>query len=113
MARNKYGNRKTSLFGIVFDSKAEAWRYPQLLERVENGEISDLRLQPKYELQRAFKNSSGKKVPAIVYIPDYDYIENGKRVAEDVKGHATATFKLKQKLFWFNYPDVELRIISA
>ncbi len=113
---SKYGNKKTVIDGIKFDSKAEARRYGELkiLERV--GEITDLRLQPKYELQPKFKRGK-KTILPITYIADFEYLEvkGGKVVAEDVKGGTatqTPVFRVKAKMFQFKYPDIELRIVS-
>ena len=48
MKRSKYGNVKTVVDGITFDSKAEARRYAGLRALVANGIISDLELQPSF-----------------------------------------------------------------
>ncbi len=108
---SKYGNKKTVIDGIKFDSKAEARRYTELkvLERV--GEITDLRLQPKYELQPKFKRGK-KSIQAITYIADFEYREDGKLIAEDTKGVRTQVFTLKAKMFQFKYPDIELRVTA-
>lgn len=110
--RNKYGNRKVEMDGVVFDSVAERNRYVELKLLLAAGAISDLELQPRFELQPSFKRE-GKTVRRIEYVADFAYTENGQRVVEDVKGYETEKFQIKQKLFWFTYPDVELRIISA
>ena len=48
--RNKYGNKKTVVDGITFDSRKEAKRYQELKLLEKAGEIKDLRRQVKYEL---------------------------------------------------------------
>lgn len=112
MAWNKYSARKTERDGVLFDSKAESRRYVELNLLLMAGEISDLELQPEYELQPSFKRGK-KTIRAITYTPDFRYVEHGVVVCEDVKGVATEAFKIKSKLFLFKYPDVELRIIAA
>lgn len=110
----KYRNRKRKVNGIEFDSMKEAARYEELLLLQRVGEISDLRLQPKYELQPKFKRGK-KTIRAIAYIADFEYREGDKVIAEDVKGgKATQTqvFALKAKIFQFKYPDIELRITA-
>ena len=111
MARNKFGARKTVVDGITFDSMAESRRYQELKLLEAAGEISDLELQPSYELQPKFKRN-GKSVAAIVYRADFRYRENGVLVIEDTKGFMTKDFRLKQKLFWYQHPDLELRITA-
>ncbi len=109
---NKYHNKKTIIDGISFDSKAEAARYCQLKLMVRAGIIDNLKLQPKYLLQEAFVKN-GKKIQAINYIADFEYIENGKTVIEDVKGVKTKEFSLKLKMFQYRYPDLDVKLIGG
>lgn len=91
MRKNKYSAIKTEVDGIKFDSKAEARRYQNLRLLEKAGEISELSLQPRYDLV-----VNGKKCG--FYKADFKYIENGKEVVEDVKGITTTVYKLKKKL---------------
>ena len=95
---NKYRNKKVQVDMYVFDSIRESQRYKELklLEKV--GEISNLELQPRFLLQDSFKKN-GKTYRKIEYIADFQYIENGKAIVEDVKGMQTDVFKLKHKRF--------------
>ena len=111
--KRKYGNRHVTIDNIRFDSLAEADRYQQLKLMEQAGAISDLRLQPRYELQRAFTDNDGIKHRAIVYVADFEYRENGLRVTEDVKGKATKEYLIKKKLFLFKYFDLTFREIKA
>lgn len=90
----KYGNKPTEVDGIRFASKAEARRYSnlKLLERA--GEISNLRLQPRYPLV-----VSGQLV--CTYVGDFEYLDNNhdRLVTEDTKGVKTKDFVIKAKLF--------------
>ena len=120
----KYNNKKVYFDGIYFDSIVESRRYRdlKLLERA--GEIRNLKVQPKYELQEKFK-SKEKKHYAITYTPDFEYEEKRIlgwiKVAEDVKGWdkkkekfiTTDTFKLKEKLFRYKYPEIDFRIVRG
>lgn len=108
---NKYRNKKVILDGYVFDSMQESRRYKELKLLLKTGEIQDLKLQPHFLLQESFKKN-GKTYRKIEYIADFQYIENGKTIVEDVKGMQTDVFKLKHKLFEKIYPDLELRIIK-
>jgi len=107
----KYNNKKTMIDGITFDSRGEANRYLYLKSLLQANEISDLELQPKFELIPKFKKN-GKTHRAINYVADFKYIENGETVVEDYKGMETKVFKIKHKMFEYFYPDLELRIIK-
>ncbi len=107
---SKYHNKKTIVNGIIFDSKFEAEIYLQLLALQNNGEISELKCQVSYQVHPKFTDQSGVKHRAIKYIADFVFIENGRTVAVDAKGFKTAVFRLKEKLFRFCYPEIELRV---
>lgn len=102
--KSKYSSAKTDLDGIRFDSKKEAKFYAELKVRERAGEISRLRLQPRYLLQDAFKHE-GKQYREIEYVADFEYIENGETVVVDVKGFKTAVYMIKRKLFLYRYGD--------
>jgi len=94
MSYSKYGNRRTEIDGIVFASKAEAWRYAELRLRLAAGEIANLRLQPRYPLV-----VNGVRV--CTYVADFAYtdvLQGGGEVCEDVKGVATAAYRIKRAL---------------
>lgn len=105
----KYGNRKTTVDGITFDSALEASRYSELKLLQRAGTIRDLHLQPAFELIPAF-NKNGVHYQKTVYKADFAYFDNekGKTVIEDTKGVKTAVYILKKKLFEYNYPNLEI-----
>lgn len=107
----KYGNRKVQVDGIEFDSELEAKRYMQLKLLQQAGEIKNLKLQVPFLLQEGFKKNR-KTYKKIEYIADFVYEENGQTVVEDTKGIKTDVFKIKQKLFEYKYPDLNLKIIT-
>lgn len=113
MKQSKYKAVRTG----QFDSKAEAKRHADLLLLEKAGEIYALSVHPWFELQPAFKSKSGGHYRAINYEADFSYYENhngeSRLVIEDVKGFPTPEFKIKEKLFRFKFPDVELRIVGA
>lgn len=102
--KSKYSSAKTDVDGITFDSKKESEFYAELKLRERAGEISHLRLQPRYLLQEAFRHE-GKQYNKMEYVADFEYIENGKIVVIDVKGFKTAVYMLKKKLFLYKYGD--------
>lgn len=109
----KYQNKKVTVDNIEFDSIAEARRYELLKLMEQAGTISDLRLQPRFELQRGFTDNDGVKQRAISYVADFQYDEDGRRVVEDVKGTRTKEYLLKKKLFLYRYFDLTFREIPA
>lgn len=108
---SKYRNKKTVVDNIKFDSVLEANRYQELKLLQRAKQISNLRLQVPFLLQEGFKKN-GKTHRKIEYIADFVYEENGQTIVEDTKGMETETFKIKQKLFEYKYPDLNLKIIT-
>ncbi len=98
---NKFNAQKTEVAGIVFDSKAEARRYGQLIILERSGAIAGLTRQVRFVLAPSVKLEGAKRVkPALKYVCDFLYsdIKTGKVVVEDVKGIATPVFRIKQHL---------------
>ena len=113
---NKYGNKKISYNGIVFDSKREAKRYSELLLLERAGAITNLELQKSFELipaqyedvsREEYIKSKGRKTKgkclerAVTYKADFYYIENGKPIVEDTKGFKTKDYIIKRKLMLY------------
>ena len=103
---SKFHSRKTTAYGITFDSKKEANRYGELRLLEMAGKIRELKRQVQFVLQPAFKKN-GKTIRAITYIADFEYydLEQGKYIVEDVKGYKTKEYQLKKKMFEYRYPD--------
>ena len=99
---NKYNAKKTIVDGIEFASKREANRYFELKLLQRAGEIKNLQLQVKYELQPGYELKD-KKIRPIYYIADFVYTRNGQVVVEDTKGFRTKEYQLKKKLFEYKY----------
>lgn len=94
--------------GIVFDSVLEMKYYRDVvLPKKESGEITNYELQKKYILQDGFEHD-GREVLPITYIADF-YIEyaDGHTEVIDIKGCPDTTAKIKRKLFWFRYPNID------
>lgn len=108
---NKYKNTKIVIDNIKFDSVLEANRYQELKLLQRAKQISNLRLQVPFLLQEGFKKN-GKTHREIKYIADFVYEENGQTIVEDTKGICTDVFRIKQKLFEYKYPDLELKIVK-
>lgn len=98
----KYNNTKVLIDGRMFDSKREGERYKELKLLERAGKITDLILQPRFELIPKYE-INGRKVGKMEYIADFQYTENGKTVVEDAKGFKTKEYLIKKKLFEFKY----------
>ena len=119
----KYNNKKTVVDNIEFDSKKEAQRYLVLKDAETNGVISNLELQPKFELIPAIREEYVKHLKtkdkietrtvqlAITYTADFRYLKDGETIVEDVKASPKMAaldpkFLLKEKMFryFFGFP---------
>lgn len=106
---NKYHAQTVREDGYTFDSLKEHRRYLELKALERTGQIAALVVHPRYTLLDAYRRVDGKRVRAVTYEADFEYIEDGVTVTEDVKGVQTAVFKIKRKLFEWRYKRV-LRI---
>lgn len=95
--KSKYGNRRITFNGIVFDSVAEATRYKQLTYLEKAKEITDLKTQVEIKLLDSF-DFDGTKIRGISYYADFQYKQGDKTVIEDYKGYKTEIYKIKKKL---------------
>lgn len=99
--RGKYNATKTEYNGIKFDSKKECNRYIKLKALEDAGEIHDLKLQVKFEIQPHFKHN-GQTIRAINYFADFTYYDKNDTIhVEDTKGFKTPEYLLKKKLLLF------------
>ena len=105
----KYGNKRTKVDGITFDSMKEAKRYKELSLMEKSGAIQDLQRQVKFVLIPAQRepDTIGKKggihkgkliERECAYVADFVYQENGKTVVEDTKGMRTTEYVIKRKM---------------
>lgn len=96
--KSKYHATKTLRDGIVFDSHCEADRYSALKLLEQAGEITDLVLQPAFQL---FAHTlTGGYVYVGTYTADFEYRQGGAIIREDVKSPPTRTeaYRLRRKL---------------
>ena len=120
MERSKFNvdkdKEKRTYNNIVFDA-AEGYTVkvtdPSGKETaVESGEVTYFELQKKYELQPKYTHN-GKTVLPIIYVADF-YMEyaDGHIEVVDTKGCPDSVAKLKRKLFWYIYPDIDYKWIT-
>lgn len=90
--RNKFGAVRVTIDGITFASKAEAEDYKNLKLAESRGKITNLELQPKYDLL-----VNGIKIGT--YKADFKFydVERKEWVVADRKGFDTAISKRSRK----------------
>ena len=95
--------------GHTHDSKREAIRCNELHDLQAAGAISDLIIHPQYWFiinGRQIKHGNGRRVG---YRSDFEYIENGIQITEDVKGVVVRDWPLRRAIFIALFPDHQLR----
>jgi len=109
--KNKYhvANKSDRTYkGIVYDSKMEMEYFKEVIEPDSvSGKIIYYEAQKPYVLQDSFKHN-GKTERAIKYVADY-YVEyeDGTHAVIDIKGGLVdPVAKLKRKMFWYKYPEL-------
>jgi hypothetical protein len=102
LKENKYGNQKTVVDGITFDSRKEASRWQELRLLEKAGEITGLVRQQKIELI-----PKTKLYRACYYVCDFIYFDKreNKTIYEDVKGGSfrTKEYLMKRKLLYWRH----------
>ena len=111
----KYRNQIVEVDGIRFASRLEARRYQQLKLLERAGEISELKLQEEFVIDRGYISyQTGQKMRAVVYVADFSYNDHRTKqhVIEDVKGVETAQFRNKWRMCQERYPQYDWRIVT-
>lgn len=113
--KSKYGNKKTVVDGIAFDSAKEAKRWQELKILEKAGEISHLERQPSFKLYGKsgpvmIKSPRYKNGRHATYRADFAYFcaARNKRIIEDAKGMRTREYILKRALTEACYPAIEI-----
>ena len=125
--KSKYHNKKVEYDGISFDSKKEMKRYIILKKAQEEGIISDLMLQVKYELIPAVREKYIKHLKTknkecertlqlpITYTCDFAYYKDGEYIVSDVKASPKMLpkdFILKEKMM-FALKGIKIRRVFS
>ena len=109
----KYGNKKVTYDGEVFDSNREFNRYLELRLLEKAGKIKELERQTKFVLIPAQRDSRGKVIEReCSYKADFFYYDNeaNESVVEDTKGFRTKDYIIKRKLM-LNVYGIRIREI--
>lgn len=90
--------------GIEFDSQAEADRYMELLMLRDQGIVSNIQVQPQWELVPKQSVPGKPYFRKHVYTADFQYERDGKTIVEDVKSVKTREerdYIINRKLMYF------------
>lgn len=111
-----YFARKTACqHGHTHASGKEAKHCNALHLRQRAGEISGLEVEPVYTFPingKPVKMANGHEMK---FTPDFSYIENGRKVVEDVKAvnaHMARDVPVKLALARHLWPDVDWRVVA-
>lgn len=123
--KNKFGNKKVFFDNHIFASKKEKDTYILLKQAIENGSITDLSLQPKFELipaiweNKTIQLKTKTKVISkcvqrpITYIGDFSFYKDNIRYVVDCKispKMLPPEYVLKEKLFRWKFGYSIIRI---
>lgn len=109
--KSKYHAKRIDKYGRTWDSKKELKEYEQLLILQQAGEVKTIELQPKFELQPAFRYQ-GKAQRAITYKADFKVTYSDGRIEIiEVKGFKTRDYAMRKKMLLFLHPDVDFKEI--
>lgn len=111
--KNKYNAVKTKIDGIIFDSKAEAQYYSELLLLKKAGVVKSFVMQKDFTLQEAFTRENGERIKATRYRADFvvKYTDGHEEVV-DVKGMKTRVYINKKKQLLEKYPNIIFKEIE-
>lgn len=99
----KYGNKKTEVDGLVFDSSKEANRWAELKLMQTAGVISKLERQVPFELIPSQKRFGKVVERPVKYVADFVYEQDGETIVEDTKGMKTKEYIIKRKLMLWEF----------
>lgn len=109
---NKYRNQKVEVDGHLFDSKREAEVYAELKLLQMVGEVTEIELQPEFELLPSFRVGKAN-YRGIKYRADFRVTyHTGRQEVWDVKSRITAKnpeYRMKVKMLLYKYPGLNFR----
>jgi len=104
VAWNKYHAKTCWIDGILFHSRAEARYYCELKLKRRAGLIRDFRRQVAFDLRGLDGRVAGRH--KVDFLVEY---AGGRQEAHEVKGFATADWKMRRALFMQTHPDIPYR----
>lgn len=114
MGANKYHSKKIDSADGKFDSAVEYKRWCYLKELRAEGRIENLVRQVPYTLIPAQYKEGKCLFRECRYVSDmeYDIVETGEHIVEDVKGIILPIFRLKQKMMFYLF-RVEVKVVKS
>ena len=103
---SKYRAKPCVIDGVRFASQREGKRYLELKALEKAGKILQLRLQPEYPLHAGDLDNEPARLG--VYRADFEYLQDGQQVVEDVKGFKTPLYRWKKRHVEAQY-GIEIR----
>lgn len=111
--RRRFGNKKTTVDNIEFDSDTEAKYYVYLKAEKAAGRVLEIIVHPKFLLQPGCRRF-GRLYNPITYTADFKVKKaSGAWEVIDIKGFSTEDAALKRKMFAYRYPEFPLLWIAA
>ena len=95
---SKFGNVKTVIDGIKFDSKKEANYYNLLKLLKKSGRIEDFKIHPRFNYLINYTANGRTYTKKAYYEADFEVIYKDRTEIVDVKGVQTAIFKQKKRI---------------
>lgn len=103
---SKYGNIKTTIHDIKFDSKLESVCYLSIVELLKTKQITKFDRQFVFTLMPGATTIQGNKLRPITYHADFViHRPTGIREVIDAKGKQTEEFRIKWKLLQYQFKD--------
>jgi len=105
---NKYGAKKTTFEGRLYDSKGEAGLAQEISLLKKSGEV--VKVEPQKTFPLYAKNGAkicNHRVDFLLTFKDQS------QEAWEYKGFATQIWKMKRDLFVDNYPEIKYVVITA
>ncbi|MGL5681702.1 MAG: DUF1064 domain-containing protein [Marinifilaceae bacterium] len=102
--KSKFNNTKVGNHA----SKKEHNRANELKFLEQQGIISNLREQVKYELVPLQPLNKGYSERSVTYVADFVYIREGVEIVEDTKGFRTREYVIKRKLMKY-FHNIEIK----
>lgn len=103
---NKFNAKKTHCAaGHLHDSKIEAGRCDELMEKEREGLITHLRQQPRFTIA-----INGRTICTVILDFEYRMADSGLQIDEDVKGRDNPVSRLKRKLIEASYPGTVVTV---
>ena len=90
--------------GYIFNNEAEAKRYNELKRLAWQGVITELDIQPRYEILGRYTGRDGKQWGPVVYQASFAYMLNGEHTVEDYQEEETEALGIKRRLFMRAFP---------